>query len=70
MQWKAIPGYPTHEANRAGEIRNAETKRVLKPRRLPTGYARVSLPGSKDLYVHNIILATFVGPRPAGFRCP
>ncbi len=65
-EWRTIPGHPTHEACRAGDIRNAQTKHVLKPRRLPTGYTRVSLPGARDLYIHDVILKTFVGPRPAG----
>ncbi len=39
---------------------------MLAFRPLPTGYLRVSLPGRKDAYVHEVILETFKGPRPPG----
>ena len=68
MTWRPIPGNPTHEAHKSGLVRNAATHHVLKVRPLPTGYARVSLPNTPDAYVHDVILQTFVGPRPEGHQ--
>ena len=65
--WRTIPHAPTYQASNRGRIRNGRTGRVLKPTKMPRGYWKVNL-GRKcrDQYVHALVLAAFIGPRPLG----
>ena len=83
--WKAIPGYEGHyEVSSLGRVRSLtrEAKRawgivtikgkMLKLAKLPAGYLFVGLckDGEKDQrYIHDLVLSTFVCPRPDGMQC-
>lgn len=50
--------------------------RSLKPQRLPTGYRYIHRAFYEDgkrrrriLYIHNLVLEAFIGPRPVGMEC-
>lgn len=69
--WKpvATPGYETHyEVSDLGSVRNAKTKRVLKPGNHPMGYLSLVFCVAnkrKTVTVHSVVLEAFVGPRPS-----
>lgn len=66
VQWKPYPSDPRYMVSSDGDVmRNGK---VLKPRPLPSGYLRISLGGTKDQYVHTMVLETFIGPRPNGHQ--
>ncbi|MBM7795821.1 HNH endonuclease signature motif containing protein [Pseudoglutamicibacter cumminsii] len=61
-----IESDPHYTITRAGTVTNTKTGRVLKP--FPRGKARglsVSLPSGTH-YVHTLVAAAFLGPRPEG----
>lgn len=45
-----------------GEVRNDRTQKILKPYENNKGYLRVKIDG-KHLFIHRIVLETFVGKR-------
>lgn len=52
-----------------GQMRESPMRgRILKTRKLPNGYLRVSLGFGNDTYVHHLVLETFAGNRPDGFQ--
>lgn len=61
-QWKDIPGFENrYQASTEGNIRNKETKRVLRPKKIMKGigyYLRVEILG-RDYYVHYLVCTTF-----------
>lgn len=77
-RWVAIPGEPGYEASDMGRIRSLDRAvqsksgvvknlrgRVLKLyQRRVDGYVEVSLNRQRNRYVHQVILESFVGPRP------
>ena len=67
--WKPIPGHSGYEASRRGQIRNAETKHVLRPmwtgKKAIRQYATVVLHG-KQVKVHRAVLMAHVGLPPRG----
>lgn len=72
--WVGIAGEPRYEVSSLGRVRNATTGRVLQPTqnwsrggRRP-GYFHVTLYGVRKRahYVHHLVAAAFLGPRPAG----
>ena len=61
-----IPSDPHYTISRAGVVTNTKTGRALKP--FPRGKAKglaVSLPSGTH-YVHALVVAAFIGPRPDG----
>jgi hypothetical protein len=69
--WRAIPGYSNYEASGvSGQIRNAQTGRVLRPSKHRRGYHFLSLRDDtkrkKAVYVHKLITLTFLGPNTKG----
>jgi len=71
--WLEIPDYPDYAISKNGNIkriRDAKTAKagsLLKQHRMKTGYLHVCLRrDGKSIghYVHTLVLATFVGPRP------
>ncbi len=73
--WKDIPGYKcVYQASNRGQIRRAvggpgaQKGRILKQPCNSKGYRCVTLCG-KSLYVHRLILMTFIGHYPSGLRC-
>lgn len=65
--WKQIKDYPKYEVSNLGNVRNINTKKLLKPRRTTRGYYRVALYLSnsngkhygKDMAIHRLVLETF-----------
>lgn len=73
-EWRVIPGHPLYEASMLGQIRRSESERVLKPwwskRKGKRRYLYVAL--SEDGVVtnhsvHDLVAATFIGPKPQGY---
>lgn len=61
-----IPSDPHYTISRAGVVTNTKTGRALKP--FPRGKANglsVGLPSGR-YYVHDLVAAAFIGPRPDG----
>ena len=66
--WKIIPGYTNYEASTFGNIRNAQTQKVLSPFHVKEGYSQVRLSlGSRTDYkvfrVHRLVALTWI-PNP------
>lgn len=62
--WKTIPSSNgLYEANENGEIRNASTKRILKPTLINSGYQQIRLKEQSSTLVHRLIAETFI-PNP------
>ena len=82
-EWRDIPEYPGYQVSDLGRIRsslvsknrklNGDGWRFLKQTNGLAGYLRVALckDGHKPrtIYVHHLVLRTFVGPRPDGKEC-
>ena len=72
--WKVINGFPDYEVSTFGNVRNAKTKKILKPfiKNKQESYLRVRLyNNSKDhaLYVHVLVAKAFLpdtGRNPDG----
>ena len=67
-EWRPFFG-GKYEISDAGRVRNTETSRVLKPVVMTIGYTKVSpVLGGKNVqkYVHHLVAAAFIGPRPDG----
>jgi hypothetical protein len=78
-EWRPIPGYEgLYEASDDGQVRSLPRRdwrgrvlsgRVLKTHRNSSGYPIVSLctrGKPRTIYVHQLVAAAFIGPRPAG----
>jgi len=72
---KMIPGFPMYKATRDGRIlsytRQSRGKELV-PSLSMRGYRTVNLYREGIMYhrrVHQLILTTFVGPRPEGLEC-
>lgn len=74
-QWKPIPGHPGYHASTEGRIRGPRC--IMKPwkrKKNPYGqpYFELELWNGgtfKRIFVHKLVLETFVGPRPEGRHC-
>ena len=63
-EWRGIPKTQnTHEVSNQGHIRNAGTKRVLKPQRSNGVYHKVGIRGMCLTY-HAAVVEAFIGPAP------
>lgn len=64
-EWRPVEGHPGYEVSDHGRVRHGA--RVLKCSPGPNGYRKTRFGrGTPDLYVHHLVLAAFVGPRPDG----
>ena len=65
--WKVIPSYPAYEASSFGNIRRADTQRLLTPRKERSGYLqvhlRIGIPTKNGKYaaVHRLVTEAFIG---------
>lgn len=65
--WKKIPSYPAYEASSFGNIRRADTQKLLNPRPTRGGYLQVHLRvgvehyNGKYIYVHQLVAEAFYG---------
>lgn len=67
-RWKSVEAAPNYAVSDMGRIKNLKTGRVLRPYRTRGGYLRVDLPNRLRPYVHVLVAAAFIGPRPGGAR--
>lgn len=79
-RWKPVVGWPGYEVSDRGRMRswkkcrrtpNEPLPRALNTWNIPRGYEVVTLKdrGSRsNEYVHTIVMAAFVGPRPEGMQ--
>ena len=69
--WKKIPGF-SYEASTDGEIRNMETKRIIRPFTDPLQtYGRITVYGDgkrRKVMAHTLVALAFLGPKPAGME--
>jgi hypothetical protein len=73
VEWRPVVGYEgLYEASSDGQVRSLARKtttgKVLSPQINNSGYLRVSVTKntSKYLYIHHLVAAAFIGPRPNG----
>jgi hypothetical protein len=73
--WKDVVGFEErYEVSDQGRVRNKFTEHILKPAPTSKGYLTVQLyDGSRpknprSFCVHDLVLAAFVGPKPAGYQ--
>lgn len=73
--WRDVPGFEgRYQASNNGRIRSLLSSKILRPARNSSGYLTVNLyDGSsprnpKSHCVHDLILATFIGTKPAGMH--
>lgn len=73
--WLPVLGYETkYKISSNGDIYSLITNKILRPATHPKGYKLVVLGSRKDgsrrtEKVHQLVLKTFIGPRPKGFEC-
>lgn len=69
MNFKPCPLLPAHySVSDTGEVRNEKTRRILKAQP-PTGrrkHLKVKVGKGFDFYPHDLVAATFIGPKPPG----
>lgn len=51
---------PGYSITKEGRVWSHRSSKFLKPRPLPTGYLRVSLPTRRDTYIHRLVGETFL----------
>jgi hypothetical protein len=82
IEWRAVPDFPGYEVSNAGDVRSVTravphqnvTKTIFGKNKVPRpqrngGHLRLSLfheRTRKDVFVHRLVMAAFVGPLPAG----
>lgn len=78
--WKRLSPFTSYEVSSSGQVRRAydirgrekQHKRLLQPT-IRKGYATVRLSqvgvGSKNVFVHHLVLNAFTGSRPDGMEC-
>lgn len=68
--WLPIPGFDGYEVSNQGRVRSLIRNRVHMMTATPNhdGYPRVHIGGrsTPNQFVHQLVLAAFVGPRPEG----
>ena len=61
--WKPIKGYEClYEVSSFGRVRSIRQNKILKPRKTPHNYLRVTLPatnGQRDAYIHRLVAEAF-----------
>ena len=73
-EWKGISGFEgVYSVSNLGrirrDIRGSRTYqgKILKPK-LDKGYLRINLNHSKTFFIHNLVAAAFIGPKPNGLQ--
>lgn len=67
-RWLPVVGCEgLYEVSDQGRVRSLRTGLVLKPDAHAT-YPRVTVGGGRRAYVHHLVAAAFIGPRPLGFQ--
>ena len=69
--WTPAPGYPKYEVSTLGRVRNAKTKRVLKPNPVSDrGYLQVTLmrAGRRSVLVSRLVCEAFHGSPRRGME--
>jgi hypothetical protein len=72
--WHSIAGFPDYEVSDLGRVRSVKKNRnalVLKPQKHTGGYRIVTFwsNGTPTIhFVHKLVLAAFIGPRPEGMQ--
>lgn len=61
--WKDIPGHLGYQVSDLGRVRNAKTRKVMRPSPDSYGYAQLNLRG-KSVGVHRCVLLAFHGDKP------
>lgn len=67
--FKAYPGDSRYEVSDQGWVRNVNTGNITKGHKNYKGYNVFGLTRYKVVRVSNMVLETFVGPRPEGYQC-
>ena len=77
--WKVVPEYPLYAVSDLGRARSLDGYRprgtgqvfikgkILTPVISKNGYPFIAI-GKKRVYVHKLVMLSFVGPRPAGME--
>lgn len=63
--WLDLKDFPNHQVSSHGRVRNKKTGYILKPFQDRYGYLRVSIGNTDNVYIHDLVCKTFVGPSPA-----
>lgn len=82
-EWRPIAGSPGYEVSSHGRVRSVDREvqcgvannsrrmfrgRILQPSALPKGYLMVGMGRARRTYVHALVAAAFIGPRPEGME--
>lgn len=57
--WRAIPSHPKYKVTQTGRVRNAASKRELKPMENGSGHLLFFVARGKKCYVHRAVIETF-----------
>lgn len=62
--WKPVRGFEElYLVSNLGNVKSIRSGKILKPRKLPHGYARVNLPATsrtkRDVYIHRLVADAF-----------
>lgn len=67
--FKTYPYDNRYEVSDQGWVRNVNSGYVTRGTKTMKGYYKFNLSGGKVKFVSNMVLETFVGPRPEGYQC-
>lgn len=72
-EWRGVVGFESlYEVSDLGRVRSLPRYRVkgrvLKPQPAGAGYFQVALGAKARAYVHHLVAAAFIGPRPEGLN--
>lgn len=70
-KWEKVDGWPAYEVSSLGKIKNIKTGKFLKCPTNNAGRPRMTAchnGAMKDLYVHQVVAAAFLGPCPRGLE--
>lgn len=81
-EWKQIPSESGYEVSNLGRVRSKNrvvvtalgherkyASKMLRPGRAKSGHMTVACGKGNSRYVHDLVLETFIGPRPPGMEC-
>lgn len=71
IEWRPVVGYEgLYEVSSQGDVRSWRWKsgpRLLRPATHPDGHLQLNI-GRRSLFVHQLVAAAFLGPRPVGLE--